>query len=787
MVSIKFLSNLEYQTKAIDATTGLFEGALASPHERNDMGIVSNQVLVSLDILNKNLEKVQKANNLPASKVASLEGEGLYDRPNFNVEMETGTGKTYIFLRSIFELNKRYALKKFVIVVPSVAIREGVLANLRITKDHFQKLYDRAPYNFRVFSSSKFTDLSAFCRSNTLEIMVITIQSFNKEEINTLYDKGRDDVLIADSGMEMMAQTHPVIILDEPHKMGSELSQSALNNLNPLFILRYSATHTDKSRSNLIYSLGPAEAFRMGLVKKIDVIGTYVKNESSLPSISLQEVVLKPKIRAKLELKVKTEKGVVEKSVLLSQGDSLAAKAKNPAYKDLVVLNISGEDGKQHIELSGGIKIGINQPHGETYFEVAKEQIENTIATHFEKQEKLRQHGIKVLSLFFIDDVSDYQELDASKEGGAEEIARIDSRKYLFVKKAFDETFNRLKAGKSEWQDKEPADVRGAYFSSKKTFKSIAKDEEKIDEILRDKEKLLAFESPTAFIFSHSALGEGWDNPNVFNICTLRTTYKEITKRQTIGRGLRIPVNQRGERFESSPENILTVIANESYDEFAKGLQDDYVEDGMVEKPQIKNRREKVVAKLRKNVFHGEFREIWNRLRVKTGFRTEIHSEELISSCATAIRENLIVETPRLISRRAEILVTEDGFAVGGEKPGNPVKELKLDYAVPDVVTRVANDTRLTRMTIARILRESGRLKEIFNNPEEFISGVSTIIKTERVKMEVKTAKYAKKGDKYPDELFEDEVPSYRTNVLESKNSVYDKVTCDNSSERSFA
>ena len=221
MVSIKFLSNLEYQTKAIDATTGLFEGALASPHERNDMGIVSNPVLVSLDILNKNLEKVQKANNLPASKVASLEGEGLYDRPNFNVEMETGTGKTYIFLRSILELNKRYALKKFVIVVPSVAIREGVLANLRITKDHFQKLYDRAPYNFRVFSSSKFTDLSAFCRSNTLEIMVITIQSFNKEEINTLYDKGRDDVLIADSGMEMMAQTHPVIILDEPHKMGS--------------------------------------------------------------------------------------------------------------------------------------------------------------------------------------------------------------------------------------------------------------------------------------------------------------------------------------------------------------------------------------------------------------------------------------------------------------------------------------------------------------------------------------------------------------------------------------
>jgi type III restriction enzyme len=564
-VEIKFISDLNYQLQAIDSVVGLFDGAMVVLATSSAFGINSNPGIASLDLLNRNLEKIQRKNNLQITKVTSIEGQGLYDRPNFSIEMETGTGKTYIFLRTILELFQHYGLKKFIIVVPSVAIREGILENLKLTKSHFQKLYARIPYNFTVFSSDRLTDLGTFCRNNILEIMVITIQSFNKADINTLYEFGRDDVLIADNGISMLAQTKPVIILDEPHKMSSELSTSALNNLNPLFILRYSATHTDLDKSNLVYSLTPLDAYNLALVKKIDVIGATVKFEASLPLVKLVNVSLKNKIKAKILVNVRTAKGVSEKRIVVSKGDNLQEKTKNPAYRDLTVMNVSGREGDVYLELSGGTKIKLNEAQGDTYLQIAREQIENAIKTHFEKQERLKQFGTKVLSLFFIDEVTDYQEIDETKTGGMEELSKIDAQKYLFVRKTFDEIFDRLKKNYPYWQEKEATDVRGAYFSLRKTFKSISQDKEKIDEILRDKEKLLSFDSPTCFIFTHSALSEGWDNPNVFNICTLRVTHSEITKRQTIGRGLRIPVNQEGTRFESSAENVLTIIANESY------------------------------------------------------------------------------------------------------------------------------------------------------------------------------------------------------------------------------
>jgi type III restriction enzyme len=785
-VSIKFISDLPYQREAIDSVVGLFDGVFAQTIDRYYYEITPNPEIISLDLLNKNLEKIQTKNNLKIKKISSIDGDGLYDRPNFSIEMETGTGKTYIFLRTVLDLNTRFGLKKFIIVVPSVAIREGILANLKLTIPHFQQIYGRTPYEFRVFSSDRLTDLSTFCRSNILEIMVITIQSFNKEDINTLYEKGRDDILIADSGIEMLARTKPVLILDEPHKMSSELSASALNHLNPLFILRYSATHTDLEKSNLIYSLTPLDAHNLGLVKKIDVIGASMRNEASLPLIRLLGVVLKPKIKAKVLLKTKTAKGVSEKPIMLSKSESLHEKTKNPAYQDLIVTNISGEEGNTYIELTGGIKIKLNESKGDTYIQVAKEQIENTVRTHFEKQEKLKQHGVKVLSLFFVDEVTDYQEIDPSKAGGIEELARIDQQKYLFVRKAFDEAFNRLKKEYPEWKDKEPENVRGAYFSARKTFKSISQDKEKIDEILRDKEKLLSFDSPTCFIFTHSALGEGWDNPNVYNICTLRITHSEITKRQTIGRGLRIPVNQGGTRFENLSENMLTVVANESYEDFARSLQNDYAVDGVIHVPPIENRRNQIISKLRPDVFNGEFKDIWGKLKVKTDFQSEIHTDELIRVCKEAIKENLIVKKPIIDIRRAKLEFTIDGIETL-EQESEPIKQVQITYSIPDAITRISNETGLTRKTIAQILLESDRLNDIFNNPEEFISGAITIIKDKRIKMEIKTAKYYRTNMMYPDTIFESEVSSYKTNVVDTSRSVYDKVICDNPSEQQFA
>ena len=299
VVEIQFISNLSYQLKAIESVVNIFDGTLADIKDQAYFGIISNPKIISLNLLNENLNRIQANNGLAVSTVSSLKGETIYDRPNFCVEMETGTGKTYIFIRTILELNRRYGLRKFIVVVPSVAIREGIKENLRLTKPHLQKIYDKIPYSFRVFSSEKMTDLSAFCRSNGLEIMIITIQSFNKKAINTLYEEGRDDILIAESGMQMLAQTNPVLILDEPHKMGSELAASAISHLNPLFVLRYSATHLDLDKSKLVYSLGPVEAHNLGLVKKIDVIGTTVKYESSLPYVRLLNVSVKPRIKAR--------------------------------------------------------------------------------------------------------------------------------------------------------------------------------------------------------------------------------------------------------------------------------------------------------------------------------------------------------------------------------------------------------------------------------------------------------------------------------------------------------
>lgn len=784
-VQIKFISNLDYQLKAVNTIVELFDGALAKPTETPNFGINQNPELISLEMLNDNLHKIQTANNLPKTNILALSGEQLYQCPNFSVEMETGTGKTYIFIRTVLELNKRYGLKKFIMVVPSVAIREGVLANLKLTKPHFQKLFDRVPYEFRVFSSDRLTDLSAFCRSDQLEIMVITIQSFNKQDINTLYEEGRDDVLLAKSGIDMISQTKPVLILDEPHKMGSELSASALNNLNPLFVLRYSATHRDLDRSNLVYSLGPMEANQMGLVKKIDVIGTSVEGESSLPLIRLIKVDLGKRIRAKLMLKVKTAKGMVEKAVMVQKGDGLFEKTGNPNYGDHLIANISGAENNSYVELMGGIRIKPNESMGDTYVQVAKEQIENTLKTHFEKQEKLKGKGVKVLSLFFVDEVSDYQELDEAKNEGAAEIARLDPKKYLFVRKAFDEAFNRLKVHYPDWKDKEPEAARGHYFSQRKTFKSISQDKEKIDEILSDKEKLLSFSSPTSFIFTHSALGEGWDNPNVFNICTLRITQSEITKRQTIGRGLRIPVMQDGARFES-PENILTVIANESYEDFAKNLQEDYRQDGIAAPPMPANRREKISAKLRQDVFKGEFSGIWQKLKVKTDFQTEIDTAGLVNSCCEAIREHVKVRKPIMDVRKARVEYTKGGFDMR-ESESEPVRQLEITYSVPDMVSRISNESGLTKKTVARILLECGKLGEAFNNPEEFVSRVSAIVKEQKIRMDIKTSKYTKTDGRYSDEIFETEVSTYRTDVLDSENSVYDKVICDNGSEKQFA
>ncbi len=578
----QFDLGLFFQQEAINAVTDVFEGLADIPQaiglSGSFLSVVANARTLPDEVLLENIQKVQERNDILKAK--SLYGkEPVYDFPNFSIEMETGTGKTYVYLRTIFELYKKYGLKKFVIVVPSVAIREGVLSSLRSMHEHFMGLYENPVYNYFVYSGDRLHNVKAFATSADIQIMIINIQAFQKEEniINKDYDK-----LTGCKPIELIQATRPVLLIDEPQSVdNTEISKKAIQSLQPVFALRYSATHATKYHS--LYKLGPIQAYDMGLVKQVvvdalqadgSVHDTYLR----IKSIGYKKGAKTPHATAIIH---KNKNGVAkEATITLKQDMNVETKSNRPEYQGYVVTAISAEPGNEYVEFANGKKLEIYEEQGGMQEALLQEQITRTVEEHFKKELDLKDKGIKVLSLFFIDKVASYRKYS---EGEA-----YKGKMALW----FEEAYKKC-AAKEKYKDLLPysaEEVHDGYFSSDtKKGVTVLKDSKegtatKADNtayelIMRDKERLLSLDEPLRFIFSHSALKEGWDNPNVFQLCSLREMGTERERRQTLGRGLRLPVNQDGLRVTDESINRLTVIANDSFENYARGLQEEIERD----------------------------------------------------------------------------------------------------------------------------------------------------------------------------------------------------------------
>lgn len=594
--------NLPYQTDAINAVLSVFEGQQIRKSEftimdQDDQGKlfgekgVGNKIDISISKLLQNVQQIQINQGIPIAKDVS----GAF--PQFNIEMETGTGKTFVYLKSILEMNRKYGFTKFIIVVPSVAIKEGVMKTLEMTRQYFKTQMQGQVYRSFMYDSSQLNNVQGFATSDEVEIMVINIQAFSKStknnyNMNIIY-RNDMDALYGIAPIELIAETNPIVIIDEPQSVdNTENAQAAIVALNPSVIFRFSATHKNKSYP-LIYKLGPVEAYKHKLVKQIEVAGirrSIDGNEAYLKLVSIKATA--KTITATVEMLVKNKTEIEKKVIKLKQGDDLYNKSKRiTAYESVgFVKDISAEPGNEYIEFAGEPSmIRLSQSQNED-LEIKRGQIRKTIEEHLNKELKLHDKGIKVLSLFFIDNVSNYRQYD--EEGN--ELLGIYGQ-------IFEEEYNdALKSSKYKMlRDYEVPveEIHNGYFSIdgkkkvKNTSGSSKEDETTYNIIMKNKEDLLTMYDERKgktkaahkyrFIFSHSALKEGWDNPNVFQICTLIESTDTITKRQKIGRGLRIAVNQDGERVPGFEVNTLTVMANESYDEFAKGLQTEYEEEGM--------------------------------------------------------------------------------------------------------------------------------------------------------------------------------------------------------------
>lgn len=789
-LEFQFDSNQDFQIDAINSIVKVFEGQPLNSHHTTSFistnssnldlvyeeGIVRNVLNRNIPIL-ENIQKIQTENNLDVSEdlvicEAEVDSEGYKNSEiincpyNFTIEMETGTGKTYTYIRTCYELNKVYGFKKFVIVVPSVAIREGVIQALNDTHKHFQLLYSNVPINFTLFDSSKKTQLQQFSKSPSIEILVINIDSFTKESniINKRNEYGNIPITY-------IQKCKPIVIVDEPQNMETDIRKGAILNLNPLCTLRYSATH--RNYYNLLYSLNPVQAYDLGLVKQIEVDGITVgveNNNSAYIRLKGIKPSGKSNLKAKLSIYVNSKNSVVKKDKDVKVGDNLYdVSSRREMYSNGFIVE-SIDINNNTIKFSNGITLSLNQEQGGMSEDIMKEQIKRTIISHFEKEKVLSKKGIKVLSLFFIDKVANYKTIEGDKG------------KFALW---FEELFNQFAPEDYRYK---ASQVHNGYFSQDKgNFKDTKEGEKKTNAdndayvlIMQDKKRLLDDEVPLRFLFSHSALREGWDNPNVFQICTLNETHSEIKKRQEIGRGMRLPVDKFGVRCFDKSVNILTVIANESYNDFAAALQKEIEEETSVKfEGRIKNKREKKKVVPNKQITienYPELFEIWKKIKFQTKYRVDYKTDELIRKSVEAIKVMPQTQQPYLIYQRHHLEYTNTGVE-GSIKIQENERINSLDYKIPDIFAYIQSKIDISKKTISCILKQSGRLNEIYINPQMFLDNVVINIKGVLNQLLIDGIKYEKINDKeYAMLLLEnEEIERYLSNLVEIEKQNIDK------------
>ena len=790
-MKIQFDSHQDYQLDAIQAVTDVFDGQPLAQGEYeirfdatggdllSQFGI-GNNLLLDDKRLSSNIQAIQKRNEI---KIDETDGSPIKEHgPNFSIEMETGTGKTYVYLRTIYELNRTYGFKKFVIVVPSVAIREGVLKNIELTREHFEAIYGNVPLDSWVYDSKQVSRLRGFARANQLQILIINIDAFNKDA-NVI--RQENDRLSGRKPIEFLQATNPIVIVDEPQNMESDQARQAIESLNPLCTLRYSATH--RHVYNLLYKLDPVRAYDLKLVKRIEVDAILDDPDFNKPYIEVKSVkATKTKITAKLVIDVDTKDGPKRKPITITKNgiDLFDKSNERAAYRGYIVNEIDA--GHEYIAFGNGIRLDVGQTYGGHSDDVMQAQIRETIKEHFEKELKIfralpEDKRIKVLSLFFIDRVANYYPEDGK------------------IRNWFTEAYEEI-ARQPQYEELHPApvdQVHSGYFATsskgeaKDTKGSTKADDQAYELIMKDKERLLDQDEPLRFIFSHSALREGWDNPNVFQICTLNETKSEMKKRQEIGRGLRLPVRADGTRSFDTNINRLTVIANEQYEDFAKKLQTEIEEECDVEfKDRISNKRERRKATLIPDWrLNPHFQELWDRIQHRTRYSVVYSTEDLIQKAAEAIEKIPAIEKPKLVALKTRMAITNEG--VTGELLAARQMEMEESEqtTIPDILTYLQRETELTRTTLADVLIESGRLKDITINPQQFMDYTVNAVRHTLNQMIIDGIKYEKvDGEVYEMLLFEEkEIEGYLNRMLEVENSIYDFIEVESETERSFA
>ncbi|MDU5230126.1 MAG: DEAD/DEAH box helicase family protein [Anaerococcus sp.] len=926
----------DYQTDAVDAVVDAFEGqiysngvsyrrdlgdaldknrqiTLTTDDNKNDLytddglddtGFKNEKITLSPKNLLSNIKKVQQENNLKISNNLL----GNIGACTLDIEMETGTGKTYVYTKTMYELNQKYGWSKFIIVVPSVAIREGVKKSLEMTEDHFMEQYNKKIRYF-IYDSKNLHQLDSFSSNSGINVMIINMQAFNSslkeggrsKDSRIIYSK-RDE-FASRRPIDVIAANNPILILDEPQKMEGLATQKALQNFNPLFALNYSATH--KTQHNLVYALDAVDAYNQRLVKKIEVKGIEVKNLRGTDGyLYLDDIILSPKEspKARIELEIGHKGSIKRESRILSVDDNLYEISKNmDQYQGYRISEIDPREAT--VSFTNGVTIEKGEVIGDiSEKDIRRIQIRETIKSHFEKEEELFNQGIKTLSLFFIDEVAKYRQYDEDGNPSLGDYGKIFNEEYQLALNEyitfFDTPYQKyLKSIHVE-------DTHKGYFSIDKNGKLVdgkikkstgmSDDISAYDLILKNKERLLSFDEPTRFIFSHSALREGWDNPNVFQICTLKQGQSITMKRQEVGRGLRLAVDKEGTRRDANTLgksevhkiNKLTVVASESYKEFVRDLQkeikenltdrprsasveyfegktikidgqnheitkeeakiiylylakNEYVSDDGKDRITDKYREdlennqlaplpegliyardgiEKLIQsvfddkilndmlddanktkvfenELNDNFYKKEFQDLWSKINHKYTYTVSFDSDELVGKAVDAIDKKLFVSKLQYslsISEQKEDITRDD---LAGRDLFSPVttSTKNVEYTQRsqikyDMVGKIAENTKLTRKTVVKILKgiRAEKFSMYKNNPEEFFKEISRLIREQKATMIVEHIYYDKIEGEYDASIFTAEKNTTIDKAYKAQKHIQPYVFTDGSAEDSI-
>ena len=814
-IEIRFDANQQYQIDAINSIVDLFAGqegaaqgftapdfvAEHAPGLFQEM-VFGNTLSLASSTLEANLRRVQ---NRPIMQDDGLQRpaidedlrQDLGPEPtdlDFTVEMETGTGKTYVYLRTIAELHKKFGFTKFVIVVPSVAIREGVLSSLRLLDDHIRELYDGLQFDSYVWESRFPTRLHQFATASHLQIMVINIDSFTKE--TNIINKVDPDRLNGYAPIEYLRACSPIVIMDEPQNMETPIRQEAIRSLSPLFRLRYSATHKDLK--HLVYRLTPVDAYDLRLVKKIGVLSITKDEDLNDAYVEVTRInATAGTVTATAKIHKTGAKGTKLTQVTLRKDDDLyKLSGGRSVYTGWLIEEIhSAQDGKPGVvEFSNGRRVREGLGTSNESEQHQRLMLRQAVESHFEKelQLKLRQRrgvipaAIKPLTLFFIDRVANYHPSNSKLRQWFEQ-------EYEFFKS--DARFRSLDMP-------DVSVVHDGYFatSAKGEPKDIAvgrdtKDAESaFERIMQNKEQLLSFDEPLRFIFSHSALVEGWDNPNVFTICNLQDGKSEMRKRQQVGRGLRLPVMDNGERCRDDGINLVTVIAHEEFSKFAGDLQREIEDEtGVSFAGRISNlKKDKIKLKLKDQVLNDPiFNGLWTKISRKTTYQLKFETDAVVAEAVERINRMARLEPIKFRISKTEVDIKYEGV-LGGDTRDRGSVEVEGARKLPDVVGELSRRVPLSRATIVRILNQIENLDQVKVNPALFIDQVEAAMKEALVTEVAEGIVYTPiDRECWSAELFktshQEETVAKSELVVSVTKSITDKVVCDSKVEVAFA